>query len=603
MNTANYSDKDSAKANKGNLIRLLQQTGADTAKRKIKCPFHRDEVASGEVRQAKSGAWYFYCYVCDIADDCFALQARIEGRDVKEIFKEELSDMQTFTPLRPKGFTANGESFESFDALIETWEKRNPGAVLQEKNRYTNPETNEADYYTLRILPKGSTKKEFRQVSKIDGRWQWKQPDGKLPLFNRIRIAECDTVIIFEGEKCVREFTKLGFEGVAGTTAPQGSNGATKTDWTPLAGKKCFIWRDNDEPGEKYQKQVVEELLKLSPGCQIYTVRVEDLELKPKDDIVDYLSQINGTLEDKQNAVALVIRDSEPQDATNALQERIHQIASGKFKNISFSQFPVTSNLSKALMPGTIITICGEPGAGKSFFLLESFWRWQIEKDIKVKLFMFEDDDAFHQNRALAQMSGYSDLTDVDFCADNAEFYQNVFDQYGSVLEPFARNLEVANSKQKTLDEVADWVKLQAETGAEIIGIDPITAAKVSDKPYIDDQRFLFKVKEVLEATGSRLIISTHPRLGQAGKPSLSGIAGGASYPRFSQTVFWLKNHDKPITSSIWQTSGTYPYQHKQSLEIRKARNGKGQGQHIAINLNFKSLCFDELGIIESENI
>jgi hypothetical protein len=38
---------------------------------------------------------------------------------------------------------------------------------------------------------------------------------------------------------------------------------------------------------------------------------------------------------------------------------------------------------------------------------------------------------------------------------------------------------------------------------------------------------------------------------------------------------------------------------HKQTVEIRKARNGKGQGQQVAINLNFQNLCFDELGVID----
>jgi len=39
--------------------------------------------------------------------------------------------------------------------------------------------------------------------------------------------------------------------------------------------------------------------------------------------------------------------------------------------------------------------------------------------------------------------------------------------------------------------------------------------------------------------------------------------------------------------------------QHKQTLQIRKARNGKGQGSDLAVNLNFQNLCFDELGMLD----
>ncbi len=507
--------------------------------------------------------------------------------------------MQTQTQ-KPK-FISQGETFESFDQLVKTWQSRNQQAELQEVNAYTDPQTGEADYYTLRIMPP-SGKKEFRQISKDDkGRWQWKEPSGKLPLFNRTRISQCENIVIVEGEKCVRAFTKLGFDNFAATTAPQGANGAVKADWSILAGKTCYIWRDNDEPGEKYENAVIEILLKLTPPTTVKKVRVGELRLDPKDDIVDYLEIVGETVAEKRAAVEVVLQDAESLNVTEALAEKLSRIASGKFRNIAFPQLPLLSHLSKALMPGTVTTLCGEPGAGKSFFLLEQFWRWSLEENINVKLFMFEDDDAFHQTRVLAQMSGYSDLTDVDYCEQNIDFVKSLFDQYRPHLEYFSRNLEVANSQQKTLDQIADWVKVQAEAGVEIIGIDPITAAKVSDKPWIDDQKFLFRVKEIVESTGSRLIISTHPRLGQAGKPSLSGMAGGASYPRFSQTVFWLKNFEKPEQTEIWKNGSMLKISHKQALEIRKARNGKGQGQKLATNLNHQNLCTDEYGIIDEK--
>jgi len=152
------------------------------------------------------------------------------------------------------------------------------------------------------------------------------------------------------------------------------------------------------------------------------------------------------------------------------------------------------------------------------------------------------------------------------------------------------------------MDDSAAWIGNHAENGIRIIGVDPITAAKASDKPWIDDQRFLFTVKPALERTGASLILTTHPRIGQAGKPSLSGMAGGASYPRFSQCVLWLKNLEKAQETRVYDGYLNKTVKHKQILQIRKARNGKGQGTYMAINLNFQNLCFDEYGsIIDGE--
>lgn len=487
---------------------------------------------------------------------------------------------------------ANGKTFPSFQSLLDSYSRNNPGDVVEETNAYTDPETNEANFYTLRI--RQGDRKTFRQVSKTSEGWHWKAPDGKAPLFNRKRIAESPNILIVEGEKCVREFTKLGITDFAATTAPGGAAAALKADWSILAGKTCYVWRDFDEPGLRYEQDVIAELRK--HDCRILRVRVEELDLDPKQDIADYIDLNEGTNQDKATAVKLVLSDAEPLDVTQALAERFEAIIAGSFRAVPFPQLPELSRLSKAVMPGSVTIVCGDPGAGKSFFVLENAWRWILDQGESVKLLMLEDDDAFHQNRALAQLSGYAELTDTDYVAENPAFAQGQLTQYRHELEKFARHMETTQSQQRTLDEIAQWIETHANNGVRIIIVDPITAAKVSDKPWIDDQRFLFQVKNIVKKTGATLFLTTHPRIGSAGKPSLSGMAGGSSYPRFSDCVLWLKNFDTVQESPILHGSIV---RHKQSVEIRKGRNGRGQGMHIAVNLNFNNLCFDEYGIIE----
>jgi hypothetical protein len=198
---------------------------------------------------------------------------------VGDVLKESTQQQQQIerTPEPKKKV----ESFPTIDALLDSYRKRNPNHTIEEKNAYTNPETKEADFYTLRIVPPEGNK-TFRQVSKKAEGWQWTGLTGRTPIFNRQRIAECDRVLIVEGEKCVREFTKIGMENCAATTSPGGALNAAKADWSPLAGKKCYIWRDNDEPGKKYEADVIAALAKLTPPPAVYVVRVEELDLEPK---------------------------------------------------------------------------------------------------------------------------------------------------------------------------------------------------------------------------------------------------------------------------------------------------------------------------------
>lgn len=600
-NALTNSDKDSAKRDRTELEQVLTQAGAaNTSRKTIRCPFHEDKHPSAEIKQATSGFWYFYCYVCNIADDVWALKARVYGQEVGQVLKDEnqtaqMPRLREAAPPEPKP-----ELFATIDDLLAAYRSRNPQNQIQEINPYTDPATGKADFYTIRILPHNDPKKTFRQVSNHGQGWQWSGLTGKLPLFNRRKIAVCDKILIVEGEKCVREVTKIGHTTIAATTSPGGAVAASKADWSPLAGKHCYIWRDNDDPGKQYEADVIAALMKLDPPVFVHRVRVEELGLDPKGDVANYLNEDSMTNAEKVASINLCLFDAEPLNVTSALDHKFAKIMAGEFRSIAFPQKPQTSENSKAIMPGCLTTICGEAGSGKSFLILEDFWRWSIQFNENVKLLMLEDDDAFHQNRALAQMSGHGDILDPDFVLENADTVQEIFNTYRENLERFSRHMETA-SAQMSLPEIAEWVINHAENGVRIIGVDPITAAKASDKPWIDDQTFLFAVKPVLEKTGASLILTTHPRIGNAGKPSLSGMAGGAAYPRFSQCVIWLKNLDKEQESKCWNGGLRQPRKHKQILQIRKARNGKGQGKYIAINLNFQNLCFDEYGTIEDE--
>lgn len=102
-------------------------------------------------------------------------------------------------------------------------------------------------------------------------------------------LADLDaTVWIVEGESCA---DALRAAGQLATTSGSASS-AEGADWTPLKGRLCVIWPDNDEPGQKYGRAVTQKLVAL--GCAVSIVDVQALELPTKGDCVDWLSAHPG---------------------------------------------------------------------------------------------------------------------------------------------------------------------------------------------------------------------------------------------------------------------------------------------------------------------
>jgi len=120
-------------------------------------------------------------------------------------------------------------------------------------------------------------------------------PSGKKPLYNLDRIAADPSgpVWVVEGEKATNALTKLG----ALATTSGSAKSAMDADWSPLAGRDCRIWPDNDESGMEYAGDVGNILVSL--GCTLSCVDVSRLNLPPKGDAVEWARE-NASLRDLQ---------------------------------------------------------------------------------------------------------------------------------------------------------------------------------------------------------------------------------------------------------------------------------------------------------------
>lgn len=144
-------------------------------------------------------------------------------------------------------------------------------------------------YFKVRFENSKTQEKFIRPVSCDGNGYQAKEPifKGKKPLYHLDKLTNLERinepVYVLEGEKCVDALIKLGFLA----TTSGSSDSAKKADWSVLKERKIIIWRDNDEAGKRYEKEVISILKSLN--CDIQSIAIERLNLPEKGDIVDWL--------------------------------------------------------------------------------------------------------------------------------------------------------------------------------------------------------------------------------------------------------------------------------------------------------------------------
>jgi hypothetical protein len=155
-----------------------------------------------------------------------------------------------------------------------------------------------------------------------------------------------------------------------------------------------------------------------------------------------------------------------------------------------------------------------------------------------------------------------------------------------------------ATDEPVTYDDLLEWMRRRCAQHARVLLIDPITAVPVDDKPWLRDREFIMAAKQIVSQWGASLVLMTHPRGGKGnGKGTLSDMAGGAAFPRFSHNVFWLDKHDEPKQVMCAGPHGDFRATINRTIRLSKTRNGKGGG--LAIGYHFShSLLFGEQGVV-----
>jgi KaiC/GvpD/RAD55 family RecA-like ATPase len=577
----------------------LEAAGAQVRGTAVKCPFHEDKNASGGLYQDEAGVWRFKCHAasCGFCGDVYDVRARRTGQTTAEVLKSLPEGGQRPSPEK---FHVGTSAKKVWPTLAEL-----ESSLPKIERRYEYTDNGRVDLIVYRCIGSDG-KKTFRQVHPIEGGFVMEAPPKPWPIYNRQRVRSMDVVVVVEGEKCVHALHDVG---IVATTSPGGAGKAEYADWSLLAGKTVYLWPDNDAADAKtgrrtgfvHMEGVAKTLNTLAPSPTVLWIYPEPLNLPIKGDVVDYIAGLGPiSRELKFQAVQDVLAEAQRIGPSQDVKRLIDDTVSGKRSAIEWP-WHLMSRLSKALLPGTVTLICGDPGASKSFLLLEAAAHWQ-KQGIKIALYELEEDRAYHLYRTLAQETGNSKLFDDAWVRSNAEEVEGAYKHYQRWLDEFGRCLFEAPDKQVTLTDLAEWVRDRAKAGCRIIAIDPITAAESDEKPWVADLKFMMAVKTTAREYGVSVILVTHPKKGRKLAVGMDEMAGGAAYQRFAQTIIWVEHHKTPKTVIVKSpVGGTMPIEINRTIHLSKTRNGVGHGVGLAYRFQGETLRFDEKGIIQAE--
>jgi len=588
-------EKDLRRKDRNALEDALRAAGAKFKGKACSCPFHDDKHPSSSVYEAEDGVWRFKCQAasCGFGGDVFDVIERSGGKNVAEQLREMNRDIDDAPrPVR------------IFPTIDDIRDSVNKYTRVERVHTYTNPDTQRADLVIVRCRD-GEGAKTFQQYKPTVGGFCIGAPPKPWPIYNRTRVKDAKEIVFVEGEKCVEALASIG---VTATTTPCGAGKASSADLAMLAGKTIYLWPDNDPPdpktgkstGAQHMREVLSMLEKLRPSPRVLWIEPEILGLPPKGDAVDFIDLMEPDADKAEEIWSVVKAVARPTGASSEVFSRIEDTITGKYRAIDWP-FPQTSNLAKALFPGTVTLLCGDPAFGKSFMILDAMRFWH-EAGIKVALYELEDTRVDHMTRALAQMSNTSGIKDDAWIRENPERARKIAQEHQAALDSFGTVITSPGAKHPTIDDLIKWVGDKCADGCKIIAIDPITYAEFSDKPWQDDKRFMYGVSRIAMDYGASIIVVTHPRKQSVKSSTMDDMAGGAAYPRHAQTILWGKKLEAPETMTVSHpVGGLLELEVDRIVKIVKARNGKGGGSSVGFQFDHDSLRFAEQGLIKEE--
>ena len=377
--------------------------------------------------------------------------------------------------------------------------------------------------------PPGSDLKKIILPMHFDGtNYVLKEPKftGKKPLYRLpALVANAGPVMIVEGEKDADALAKLGVQ----STTSGGAGSATAADWAPIAGRECWLFRDNDDAGLRYAQQVTAILTAL--GCVVCWVDIAALGLLEKDGAFDWLAlHPNATAAD---VWALpTIEPIAPAAAKQLERQPTHTVEILRGDNVVMEK--VDWLWPGWLACGKLHVIAGAPGTGKTMLaiaLASIVTRGGTFPDgspcVPGSIAMWSGEDAVSDTLAPRFMAAGANRSKVYYVGD-------AFDEQGR------RGFDPAVDMPPLLEKLGSIPDLR------MLILDPVVSAIAGDShKNAEVRRGLQPVVELAEKIGAVVFGITHFTKGTSGREPLERVTGSLAFGAVARIVFGVdRNKD-----------------------------------------------------------
>ena len=400
-------------------------------------------------------------------------------------------------------YLREGYKWEAFHVYTDS-----SGSFLFGRVRLKDPETGE---------------KHIRPFSFSGKELQCKQPDfpNGTPLYKLKEIAANlnATVYVCEGEwACDHLNDKLKALGANNDFIATTSGSATssrKADWSPLAGRKVIVWRDNDKPGMNYADDVTAKLAELN--CTIQWVDIDVLALPDGGDVVDWLEKKGNVTREQIESLATTM--PETADAV----EPLFRLDDARVGDWLDNPPPARRWLLDNCLPlGKVGLVVAPGGTGKTQFALQLAvsaasgiifaGEWRVAHPGSV-LALFAEEDADELHRRLRYT--VEDLTDSMPDADRLQAVSAISER------PFIRSMRgrsnaLGESNQYGDIEETDYVARLLKTmksiaNLSLVILDPAARFRGGDEnSSVDTTRFVEACERISQETGATLLVMHH---------------------------------------------------------------------------------------------
>jgi hypothetical protein len=297
--------------------------------------------------------------------------------------------------------------------------------------------------------------------------------------------------------------------------------------------------------------------------------------------------------------VLLVISNAEEVLTSKPLLERFEDIYSGKYVAQSWP-FPILTEQSQSLLPGSVVIIAGSPGAGKTFFMLQSIRHW-IQSGVKVAVMELEENFEFYSHRLLAIEAGFINILDPKWIKKNEEQSREILRRNLDAIEKIVPSINFPDPGGMNMKQAAEWIERKAREKNRIIVIDPITMIQEGKEPWAEAPAFIARIKIAVLAHGCTLVCVSHPKKGflnKTGDFTLDDIAGPAAFTRFISSAFALQHVEMDEPGDIRLPDGsTSKDTWNKTIRIMKVREGRGTSKVVCYNWIANTATFSEVGI------